>query len=157
MARADYCPKISLAASAAESSRWSSDSSILTRPSSGYKSTTGFASNIVATIGVACKLVWASSGFNSEPLLLPIDPSICPQSIGTSSFSEAFSYDVPVPILATQPSFLRALTFIYSLKPNLEMSTISGLGFGVAEYSAALAVGRTHCEATFWISASNAL
>jgi hypothetical protein len=157
MARADYCPKISLAASAAESSRWSSDSSILTRPSSGYKSTTGFASNIVATIGVACKLVWASSGFNSEPLLLPIDPSICPQSIGTSSFSEAFSYDVPGPVLVTQPSFLKALTSIYSLTPNLEMVTVSGLGFGLTDYSLVLGVGSTHCEATFWISASNAL
>ena len=155
MANADYTPHISFAATAAEASRWISDSSILTLPACGSKSTTSFASNVVATIGVQCQLVWASSGFNSEAILLPIDPSICPQSIGTSSFSETFSYDVPVPILASQPSLSDALAAIHASIPNMDMATISGIGFGIFDYTVQSKVGSSHCEATFWTSATN--
>ena len=155
MAIVDYTPKLSFAATSAEASKWSSDSTVLTRPASGFKSTTSFASNIVATVGVACQMVWASSGFNSEAILLPIDPSICPQSIETFSITEAFSYDVAVPIFVSQPSLLKALTSFYAGTLNTDRATISGVGFGISDYSESLTVGRTNCELSLWSSTTS--
>jgi hypothetical protein len=144
----DYTPRSSIGGTAAQATRWMSETAMSVTTASGIMQTL-FEAVFVVTVGVSCPKYVDEYGL---VLNYVIDCMVTDEQVGTTT--RAFSYNIASIEAVQGPNFQLAIERA-ALDSRGDSLSIRGTNFGRREYSDKIRLGSTGAEASRWTSDSS--